>query len=88
MTSSLDARVRAVLLREWDPLAVGGTPLGASRYDCQVQDLTLLLLGEATTDELAAYLRTAETERFGHPAADEPRLALVVAALRQAAGDV
>ena len=93
----LDARVRAILLTAWDPAPrddraapppAGGSdalPPPAARYDCQAQDLTLLLLGDATAEELAGYLRTAEVERFGRPAADEGRLARVVAALRAAA---
>jgi hypothetical protein len=85
VSAPLDARVREVLQRTWDPAGVGDTPLGGARYDCQVQDLTLLLLGEATADELADYLRTAETTRFGLAAADEPRLARVVRELRDAA---
>ena len=81
MTVPLDDRVRAVLLRAWDPASVGDDPLGAARYACQVQDLTLLLLGEAAPEELADYLRVAETTRFDRPAADEARLATVVRAL-------
>jgi hypothetical protein len=87
VSAALDDRVRGVLLRAWDPDGVGPGPLGAARYDCQVQDLTLLLLGEAAPEELANYLRTAETTRFARPAADEARLATVVrelAALRVA----
>lgn len=93
----LDARVRAILLATWDPAphdaaapagpddaADGDAPPPAARYDCQVQDLTLLLLGDAAADDLAAYLRSAEVERFARPAADEARLARVVAALRAA----
>ena len=82
MSRPLDERVRDVLLRDWDPAGARGTPAAATRYDCQVQDLTLLLLGDATADDLAAYLRTAETERFGQSQADEPRLARTVEALR------
>lgn len=94
----LDARVRAILLTSWDPAphdeaaaagrddASGDAPPPAARYDCQVQDLTLLLLGDATEDELAGYLRTAEVERFGRRAADEARLARVAAALRETRG--
>jgi hypothetical protein len=78
----LDERVRDVLLREWDPAEVGDDPLGPARYACQTQDLTLLLLGEAAPEELADYLRVAETTRFGRPAADETRLARVVRELR------
>ena len=85
MSRPLDERVRDVLLRDWDPAGARDTPAAATRYDCQVQDLTLLLLGDAAADDLADYLRRAETERFGRPAADEPRLARTVAALRAAA---
>ena len=83
MSIPLDERVRDVLLRAWDPAGVGGDPLGAARYACQVQDLTLLLLGEAAPEELADYLRVAETTRFDRPAADEARLATVAHALAE-----
>ena len=81
----LDERVRDVLLREWDPAGVGGDALGAARYACQVQDLTLLLLGDAPSEELADYLRAAETARFGAAAPDEARLVRVVRGLRATA---
>jgi hypothetical protein len=54
-----------------------------AKYDCQVQDLTLLLLGGAPADELGAYLRTAEQERMGVAQADEVRLQRVVERLAQ-----
>ena len=81
----LDERVREVLLREWDPAGVGDDALGAARYACQVQDLTLLLYGDAAPEELADYLRLAETTRFGAAAADEARLERVARRLRAVA---
>lgn len=80
---SLEERIRQTLLERWDPLGVRDEPLGAERYACQVQDLTLLMLGESDDEELADYLRGAETNRLGLLDADEERVARTVAALRE-----
>ena len=79
----LDDHIRRTLLEHWDPLGVRGEPLGAERYACQVQDLTLLMLGDADDEELTDYLRGAETNRLGLLEADEVRVARTVAALRE-----
>ncbi|HEY0972128.1 MAG TPA: hypothetical protein VGE02_14265 [Gemmatimonadales bacterium] len=81
--SSLDDRIRQTLLESWDPLGVRHQPLGAERYSCQVQDLTLLMLGDSDDEELADYLRNAETSRLGLPEADEERVGRTVAELRK-----
>lgn len=81
--SSLDDRIRQTLLESWDPLGVRDQPLGAERYACQVQDLTLLMLGDSDDEELADYLRNAETSRLGLPDVDEERVARTVTALQR-----
>lgn len=79
---SLEDRIRQTLLERWDPLGVRDQPMGAERYACQVQDLTLLMLGDSDDEELTDYLRGAETNRLGLLDADEARVARTVAALR------
>jgi hypothetical protein len=82
MPAALDDRVRTALLHHWHPLGLRHDVLGAERYACQVQDVTLLLLGGADDDALADYLRAAEALRLGLGAADEERVRRAVAALR------
>jgi hypothetical protein len=81
---ALAAAIRRVLLDQWDPLDVRLAPDGQARYDCVVDDLTLLVLGGAPDEDLADCLREHERGRLGLGGADEARLARVVAALRSA----
>jgi hypothetical protein len=80
----LEAAIKQALLDDWDPLHVAGTNGAAMHYSCEIQDLTVLLLGKASDADLVEYLRGAEVERHGLGAADEARVARAVAALRRA----
>jgi hypothetical protein len=80
----LEAAIRQVLLDDWNPLRIAPTDGGAERYACEIQDLAMLLLGEASDADLIEYLRGAEVERHGLGVADEARVTRAVAALRRA----
>ena len=63
------ARVRDVLMREWDPIGVSGVPEAADEYDRYVGTVYVMLMDErASADSIAAYLFDTATRGMGLPA--------------------
>jgi len=51
------ARVREVLMREWDPIGVAGIAEASDEYDAYVAEAYVMLMDRrATKEEIAAYL--------------------------------
>lgn len=51
------ARVREILLRDWDPIGVYGIPQAADEYDAYADKAYVMLMDEgATANEIAGYL--------------------------------
>ena len=66
------ARVREVLMREWDPIGVSGVPEAADEYDHYVGKVYVMLMDErATAASIAAYLFDTATRNMGLPARAE-----------------
>jgi hypothetical protein len=68
------ARVREILLREWDPIGVYGVPEATDEYDTYVAKAYVMLMDEgASAKDIAFYLFTVATEHMG--LSDHGRLA-------------
>jgi hypothetical protein len=62
----LFARIREVLLREWDPMGLADAPGTPDDYDAVAREVHALLTGEgATVERVAHYLEWAEGELMG-----------------------
>ena len=62
----LFARIREVLLRDWDPMGLGDAPGTPDDYDAVARELHALVTDRSTTAErVAAYLRWVEREQMG-----------------------
>lgn len=61
-TELLRKKIRAVLLREWDPLGIKAFKDAQETYDGYADELADLLLGDATKEEVADYLWDLETQ--------------------------
>lgn len=68
------ARVRRILLQDWDPIGVKHAPEASDEYDSYADKAYVMLMNDrATADDIAAYLYyiAAEYMSLGH----QPRLA-------------
>jgi hypothetical protein len=60
------ARVREILLRDWDPIGIYGIPEATDEYDEYADKAYVMLMDEgATAREIAGYLFTVATEHMG-----------------------
>jgi hypothetical protein len=60
------AKVREVLMREWDPIGVSDFPDAQDEYDTYVDKVYVMLMGErASAEMIAAYLFDVATVRMG-----------------------
>lgn len=60
------ARVREILLRDWDPIGVSGIPEATDEYDSYADKAYVMLMDEsATASEIAAYLFAVATGHMG-----------------------
>jgi hypothetical protein len=82
---AIDDEIKQVLLERWDPLGIRAEPAEHVRYDCFVQDLTLLLVGGGSDADVRELLRSAEIDRLGLGRADEHRVDRAARALREIA---
>jgi hypothetical protein len=61
----LYARIREVLLRDWDPLGLDDAAVPTDSYDDVAREVHAILTGpEASVQRVAAYLRWAEREQL------------------------
>ncbi|MCH8952077.1 MAG: hypothetical protein IID49_08130 [Proteobacteria bacterium] len=62
----LFARIREVLLRDWDPMGLADAPGTPDDYDAVARELHALVTDRsATVERIAAYLRWIECEQMG-----------------------
>jgi len=60
------ARVRDILMREWDPIGVAGVPEATDEYDAYVGIVYVMLMDQrASKDEIAAYLFDIAANHMG-----------------------
>lgn len=61
----LHARIKEVLLKEWDPIGVSATPQAQDEYDSYVPAIYSLLIARKSVNEVNEYLLWLETEQMG-----------------------
>jgi hypothetical protein len=60
------ARVRDVLMREWDPIGVAEIPAAADEYDAYASKAYVMLMDERATEKaISAYLFKIATRHMG-----------------------
>jgi hypothetical protein len=60
------ARVRDLLMREWDPIGVSNVPEASGEYDRYVGEVYVMLMDQrATAEVIAAYLLDISTNYMG-----------------------
>jgi hypothetical protein len=60
------ARVRELLMREWDPIGVSGIPQAADEYDNYIDEVYMMLMERrASCETMAAYLFDIATNYMG-----------------------
>ena len=57
--------IHDALIKEWDPIGVGGEPEAQDEYDGYVPAVYRLLISRASEDEIFDYLWQLETEHMG-----------------------
>lgn len=67
MTTALESRIRALLMREWDPIGVHDEPAARDEYDTYVSRVASMILSKKSPSEIARYLLNVETEKMGLP---------------------
>ena len=65
------ARVREVLMRDWDPIGVAGEPAAADEYDSYADKAWMMLMAGRPAETIAAYLREVATILMGLPQTPE-----------------
>ena len=64
-TTALEARVREVLLRSWDPIGIAGVAAAKDEYDQYVKPIAAMIIAGTAVGELSEYLVEIETSRMG-----------------------
>jgi hypothetical protein len=60
------ARVRDILMREWDPIGVADAPEASDEYDAYVGTVYVMLMDQrASKDEITAYLFDVAANHMG-----------------------
>jgi hypothetical protein len=67
--------VRSILLKEWDPLCIGGNSKLMDEYDAYLPDIFGLLQNECTIADLVAALTTIERSMGLSPNESRAKLA-------------
>jgi hypothetical protein len=66
------ARVRDVLMREWDPIGVAGIPEATDEYDRYVDEVYVILMNQRVdADAIAAHLFDTAVNYMGLPAHED-----------------
>ena len=65
MATELESEVRALLMREWDPIGVRAEPAAHDEYDDYIPQLARMIRSKKSSDEVAKYLLKVETINMG-----------------------
>jgi hypothetical protein len=78
----IQAEIRQVLMRDWDPIGVCNEPNAQDEYDSYIGDISSLLVSRASQEEIAQYLLSVETEEMEYdPCENSARLPVARALL-------
>ena len=80
------ARIREVLLNDWDPHDAARSPAASGAYDLYVGPVNDLLAGGADEDALVSYLHERERESMCFPSLGTARLRPVARKLLRIVG--
>jgi hypothetical protein len=61
----LYARVRKILLHQWDPIGVANVPAAQDEYDSYVGEIASAVLARHLASEIADHLVLIETDEMG-----------------------
>lgn len=64
-SQALQDAVKEVLLREWDPIGIGGSDAAKDEYDTYVTKVCALIAQRLSVEDVIQYLLWAETEQMG-----------------------
>ena len=62
---SLHAKIREILLKEWDPIGVQDIPEAQDEYDSYVPSVYKMIISRKPIHEIFDYLWWVETEHMG-----------------------
>jgi len=65
MTTALENKIRALLMREWDPIGIHDEPAAHDEYDSYVPHVASMIQSQKTPEELAEYLLSVEKAKMG-----------------------
>jgi hypothetical protein len=64
-TDHLKQTVRAILLKDWDPIGVAGVPQAADEYDRYVGHLAQMVVAGSSISDLSEHLVRIEVDDMG-----------------------
>lgn len=67
MTTELESKISALLMRDWDPIGVHDEPAARDEYDHYVPQVASMIRSKQSPRELADYLLSVETKKMGLP---------------------
>lgn len=62
---SIQAKIRNILLRDWDPIGISDEPACLNEYDGYVGRVYRLIVSGGDEDQLASHLAEIEAEQMG-----------------------
>ena len=78
----VQAKIRPVLMEEWDPLGVNDVPEAADEYDSYIGGIYALLRDGAADERIAQHLSEIETKTMGLPDGERNGYRPLIARLR------
>lgn len=63
--TELENKIRALLMREWDPIDIRDEPAARDEYDSYVPHIAGMVMAKKSPAELADYLLDIEKKRMG-----------------------
>jgi hypothetical protein len=63
----LSAKIRPLLLRDWDPIGVADEPRAQDEYDAYAPKVARMIADGTAASDVAAYLLSIERDRMGLP---------------------
>jgi len=67
MTTGLEAKIRALLMGEWDPIGIRDEAAARDEYDDYIPHVASMIVSKKSPNEVAHYLLSVETGKMGLP---------------------
>ena len=78
----IQAKIRPVLMDDWDPIGVNDVPEAADEYDGYIGGIYVLLRDSASDERIVQHLREIETKTMGLEPIDRNGYRHLIARLR------